>query len=179
MSAAGLLDLYLVFLVSFYIGAAISQLVHIHLLDKIKQDWKDEEFKCELINITYAAPMVGNLPLRECLSEDVTGRMYHFVLAEDIVPAALFTEFAYQKLPTIVTKRVLRQCLGSRLDQDTVDAVDALQKQGEPFCETSLRGLISPPCFSPHKKLAILFPKQGISDHLWTGRKWGFSTCQF
>ena len=41
--------------------------------------------------------MVGNHFLRENLG-DIAGPMYHFVEAEDVVPALLFTRNLYQKL---------------------------------------------------------------------------------
>ena len=64
------------------LGAAIAQIVHIHLHD---------EFDCETVNVTFAAPLVGNVALREQLAVSGAGQpmrnMYHFVLDTDIVPS--------------------------------------------------------------------------------------------
>ena len=64
------------------LGAAIAQIVHIHLHD---------EFDCEMVNVTFAAPLVGNVALREQLASSGAGQpmrnMYHFVLDTDIVPS--------------------------------------------------------------------------------------------
>lgn len=78
------------------LGSALSQLIHIKLKEK-------EEFEAKkLINITFAPPMVGNVNLRKTLNgvdgNGVASSMYHFVVAEDIVPASLFTEYTKEKI---------------------------------------------------------------------------------
>jgi len=75
------------------LGGALSQIFHIQLHDKLRVPGQE----LELINVTFATPMVGNHFLRENLG-DIAGRMYHFVEAEDIVPALLFTRHLYQNL---------------------------------------------------------------------------------
>ena len=82
------------------LGAALSQVVYIQLKDKITKARKLKEFNCNVINISFAGPLVGNMDLRRQLGEDNKAKsMYHFVLAEDIIPASAFYKHAYQRLP--------------------------------------------------------------------------------
>ena len=68
-----------------------------------------EEMNCKLVNITFATPMVGNMALRESLLDKVVfpkepaENMHHFVVAEDIVPAVLFTNHFYKKIPQTIS----------------------------------------------------------------------------
>ena len=45
--------------------------------------------------------MVGNSDLRRQLGNDKAKNMYHFDLAEDIIPAISFYRHAFQKLPQL------------------------------------------------------------------------------
>ena len=66
-----------------------------------------EVLECEVLNISFASPMVGNHDLRDKLMKTgIAEGMFHFVLEEDIVPAAAFYRHAFQKLPpTIIMKK--------------------------------------------------------------------------
>ena len=59
------------------LGAAISQLIHMNLDIVLKM-----ESQFNLINITFAPPMVGNLHLRNSFNlpyaKNLTDHMYHF-----------------------------------------------------------------------------------------------------
>ena len=91
------------------LGAAIAQLVYIKLRQIL-------DFDCKLVNITFATPMIGNIQLREELMSDGVGaNMYHIVLAGDIVPAALFTEHLYHRLPKFLANWILRWKLRGNL----------------------------------------------------------------
>ena len=82
------------------LGAAISQLIHIKLWEKFSKAWK-----CQLVNVTFATPMVGNNHLRERLHSNLAADlMHHFVMEEDVVPPSLFTHEVYQKLPWYATE---------------------------------------------------------------------------
>ena len=82
------------------LGAALSQVVYIQLKDKIMEARNLKEFNSKIINISFAGPVVGNMDLRRrLLDDDKAKNMYHFVLAEDIIPAAPFYRHAYQRLP--------------------------------------------------------------------------------
>ena len=108
------------------LGAAISQLIHIQLDGKLKN-----ESKCELINITFAPPMVGNLNLRNLLSLEayakVAKSMYHFVVAEDIVPASLFIEHTRQKIH--LYDWVLRLVINKYLGEENKDLAQEVNEQ--------------------------------------------------
>ena len=78
------------------LGAALSQVVYIQLKDYIKS-----QTKSKIINISFAGPMVGNSDLRRQLGNDKAKNMYHFDLAEDIIPAISFYRHAFQKLPQL------------------------------------------------------------------------------
>ena len=105
------------------LGAAISQLVYKQLREEIMKERKisAEDFKCEVLNVTFATPMVGNLKLRESLGENnLSQNMYHFVLDEDIVPAVLFYKHAYERIPKpeIISdkKTILKKILKKTID---------------------------------------------------------------
>ena len=69
-------------------------------------------YRVDFVNITFATPMVGNFPLREEQNHNGQARdMFHFVLAEDIVPAALFTRQLYEKLPWFFSEATLNVIL--------------------------------------------------------------------
>ena len=79
------------------LGGALSQMIHIQLHGEL-ETLRDLGLGHEnLLNVTFASPMVGNHCLRDNLG-DIAGRMYHFVEAGDIVPGALFTHHLYQRL---------------------------------------------------------------------------------
>ena len=84
------------------LGGALSQIIHIMLHGEHKIPLRGTTIsfdKFELLNVTFATPMVGNHALREKLNEStVSDKMYHFVNAGDIIPALLFTRQLYQKL---------------------------------------------------------------------------------
>ena len=108
------------------LGAALSQLVHIQLEEKLKS-----EPKCEFINITFAPPMVGNLNLRNLLSLEayakVVKSMYHFVVAEDIVPASLFIEHTRKKIH--LYDWVLRLVVNKYLGEENKDLAQEVNEQ--------------------------------------------------
>ena len=80
------------------LGGALSQMIHIQLHGEL-ETLRDLGLGHEnLLNVTFASPMVGNHCLRDNLG-DIAGRMYHFVEAGDIVPGALFTHHLYQGGP--------------------------------------------------------------------------------
>ena len=86
------------------LGGAISQLIHIrlHEVDEISQ-------KCELLNITWATPMIGNYAARQLLSSEAK-TMFHYVHKSDIVPALLFdVNGVYKNLPTVITKKEIKK----------------------------------------------------------------------
>ena len=89
------------------LGAAISQLIYMQLQSKIKEERELEVLECEVLNISFASPMVGNHDLRDKLMKTgVAEGMFHFVLQEDIVPAAAFYRHSFQKLPApIIMKK--------------------------------------------------------------------------
>ena len=111
------------------LGGALSQLVHIHFQAMISEMLGTT---VEFVNVTFATPMVGNFPLRaEQNREDGVARnMFHFVLAEDVVPAALFTADMYNKLPWFAARQVLNVLLWIiNLDVQNRDSVDNLMTQ--------------------------------------------------
>ena len=85
------------------LGGALAQILHIQLHGELRVPGREDPIRFdmpgerELINITFATPMVGNHYLRDNLG-DIAKQMYHFVEAEDIVPALLFSHHLYQKL---------------------------------------------------------------------------------
>ena len=118
------------------LGAAISQLVHIQIEDKLEKD-----SKCKMINITFAPPMVGNLPLRSMLNHpfakrDLARNMHNFIVAEDIVPAALFTGYVRQKIHLYdwFLRLIIKTKLPSEyqeLAQKVMDQLGELRAPGE------------------------------------------------
>ena len=118
------------------LGAAISQLIHIKLYEKFKEEWK-----CKFVNVTFATPMVGNYHLRKKL-HTVTGghaaadSMYHFALAEDVVPPSLFANEMYDKLPWWATRKgidLLLKILGQVPDEDVKLSIDIVFKELEEY----------------------------------------------
>ena len=82
------------------LGAAISQVIYMQLQSKIQEKRNMDVFECEVLNISFASPLVGNHDLRDMLMKTAIAEgMFHFVLAEDIVPAVAFYKHAFQKLP--------------------------------------------------------------------------------
>ena len=53
--------------------------------------------------------------MNDVVNKDYGKNIYHIVLAEDVVPAALFKDFAYQNLPTVVTKQILKDQIIEKL----------------------------------------------------------------
>ena len=113
------------------LGAAISQLIHIQLEKELNMD-----SSCNLINITFAPPMVGNLHLRNSFNlpyaKNLAEHMYHFVLAEDIVPAALFTEYTRENIHMYdwVLRKIIHRYLGGEhpeLAQAVIDQLGELK----------------------------------------------------
>ena len=78
------------------LGAALSEIVYIRLKNYIQS-----KTKSKIINISFAGPMVGNSDLRRQLQKDKAKNMYHFVLAEDIIPAMAFINHLFQRLPEL------------------------------------------------------------------------------
>ena len=116
------------------LGAAISQLVHIQIEDKLERD-----SKCQMINITFAPPMVGNLPFRSSLNQPfakkvLTRKMYNFIVAEDIVPAALFTEYTRQKIHVYdwILRHIIKKYLGGENPELAQQVIDQLGELGSP-----------------------------------------------
>ena len=75
------------------LGGAVSALVYIFLHERLRDTY-------ELHNITFASPLFGNLALRDYLkTNNITANllehMYHYVVAEDIVPALLYINKTY------------------------------------------------------------------------------------
>ena len=94
------------------LGAAISQLVYM----KLRFDQQNLGFTCQLVNITFATPMIGNRNLREEFTmRGIDQNMYHMVLAGDVIPAALFTDHLYHKLPQVLINKILRNQVRTHL----------------------------------------------------------------
>ena len=84
------------------LGAAISQVVYMQFQQAVMEQRKLAELKCKVLNITFATPLVGNLPLRNKMMEghkNLAENAFHFVLEEDIVPSVLFYKHAYERIP--------------------------------------------------------------------------------
>ena len=115
------------------LGAAISQLIHIQLEKELKR-----ESSFDLINITFAPPMVGNLHLRNSFympyAKNLTENMYHFVIAEDIVPAALFTEYTRQNIHVYdwVLRKIIHRYLGGNNPELAKAVIDQLAEMKPP-----------------------------------------------
>ena len=73
------------------LGGALAQLVYLSLGED--QELKDSN--CQLSCITFGAPMIGNLKLKEELNESGKAEhMHHYVMTIDIVPAMLYVNEA-------------------------------------------------------------------------------------
>ena len=109
------------------LGGAISQLVYVQLKTRIMEQRNIEDFQSEVLNVTFASPLVGNLQFRERLMqmpENLAENMFHFVVDEDVVPPLLFYKHAYEKIPSpkffaskrSVLQKVLKVALGVDLE---------------------------------------------------------------
>ena len=86
------------------LGAAISALTYMIMAKKFGK-------KYEFYNITFALPMFGNMALKSWFDENkekLGNHMYHFVKADDIVPALLYANCAFNKLNSVI-KYILRR----------------------------------------------------------------------
>merc|ERR1712154_56895 len=115
------------------LGAAISQLVHIQIEEKL-----DNESKCKMINVTFAPPLVGNLPLRSMLNQPLARDMYHFIVAKDIVPAVLFTHHLRQKIH--LYDWIIHHILKTKLPSEYQDLAKKIMNQLDELSACAPRG---------------------------------------
>ena len=84
------------------LGAAISQVVYMKFQQAVMEHRNLTALNCEVLNVTFATPLVGNINLRNTLMperKNLAKNMFHFVLKEDIVPSVLFYKHAYERIP--------------------------------------------------------------------------------
>ena len=126
------------------LGAAVSALVYILLSES--EEMKE---KYELYNMTFALPLFGNLTLRDYLEQNnsvgnLTSNMYHFVIAEDIVPALLYinksygeTTFTAKILWKFFINKIISSCLQEETEKEMakkfVKEVDKVRKKDDPL----------------------------------------------
>lgn len=158
------------------LGAAICQLVHINLLNAIQDIMHSNNDKrtldCKVKSITFAAPMVGNMPMSKTVNKDCGKSMYHIVLAEDIVPAALFTEFAYQNLPTVLMKKVLKDEIIKKLQGQQGENIERAKERADlmktlktPQCEKLVYDHSNDSAFAPLGHYLYLKKREADPHH--------------
>jgi len=81
------------------LGGATSAMVHILLVNHFRSI---EYPPIDIQNLTFAAPLFGNLKLRQFLSthdDQSFDKMFHFVNVDDVIPASMLIPYVYNSQP--------------------------------------------------------------------------------